>query len=272
MPHVFIALENTASAFGFKKGNTSNKPDDKRKPAKAVKEKEKTYERRRELAKTLEFDYKTDPSEGSGEGNIRFIVGNLASKRGFSYGIAGSLPSLFKRLSFEASQKALPFDTLIFLGHGNTGLMTVGMGRFPASELKRANDFDLMQLEKRMINVSDDNKKHWIETFNEHRTALTVSKSDKVLHILFMGCATGNKSETSFKVLPMVVSAAISELLRCSVICYGADRLIGNKELEAAISNIEAITSEAAGSGNLQGSIQLEDSKASLEWYRKDAA
>lgn len=272
MPQVFIALENTASAFGLKKGNTSNKPESKAPSKQAQKAKEQVYERRRELAEALEFDYKRDPSEGTGENNIRFIVSNLASKRGFSYGVAGSLPSLFKRLSFEAKQKKLPFDTLIFLGHGNTGLMTVGLGRFPASEIKKEKDRDLMDLDKRMINVSDDSKKHWTQTFNEHRDALAVSKSDKVLHILFMGCATGNKSEVSFKVLPQIVSAAVSALLDCDVICYGADQLIENKELEAAISHIEAITSEAASSNALQGCISLKDSAASLEWYRKNAA
>ncbi len=272
MPHVFIALENTASAFGLKKGNTKNKPESKVNVSKqAEKAKEQVYQQRRELAEKLDFDFKKDASEGFGEDNIHFIVRTLASKRGYSYGVAGSLPSLFKRLSFEASQQKLPFDTLIFLGHGNAGLMTVGLGRFPANELKNEREKALLQLDKRMINVSDDSKAHWTQTFRDHRDSLGVGKADKVLHIVFMGCATGNMSEVSFKVLPKVTSAAISELLNCDVICYGADRLIENKELEAAIAHIETITSEAASSGALQGSISLEHSDASLEWYRKNA-
>lgn len=272
MPQVFIALENTASAFGLKKANTQNKPESKANVSKhAEKAKEQVYQQRRDLAEKLGFDFKKDSSEGFGENNIHFIVRTLASKRGYSYGVAGSLPSLFKRLSFEANQKKLPFDTLIFLGHGNTGLMTVGLGRFPAHELKHERDQELLQIEKRMINVSDDSKAHWTQTFHDHKSSLGVGKADKVLHIMFMGCATGNMSDISFKVLPKVTSAAISALLDCDVICYGADRLIENKELEAAISHVEAITSEAASSGALQGSISLDGSEASLEWYRKNA-
>ena len=276
MPRVFIALENAASAFGFKANNTSNKPD----AGKKLSKKDETaralkYKQRRDLAEKIEFDPLTDASEGKGENNIHFIAKMLASKHGYSLGTAGSLPSIFKRLKFEAGQKKMSFDTLIFLGHGNTGLMTVGMGHVPVTKLEEAKGskkiMEGYDADKRMINVSDESKAHWTETFDDARDCLSVDKTNNVLHVVFMGCATGNQSEKSYKILPKVVSVALAELLKIDVICYGADRLIENSELESAISHIGSITDAAGSSGAAAGSEALSGSEASLEWHRANA-
>jgi len=268
MSRVFIALENTASAFGLKGGNSKNVPAKEKKPGWKVAEQKKAqaYEDRKALADRLGFDYKKDDTEGRQEKNIRFIVQQLANQRGHSYGIAGSLPSLFKRLSFDANRKGQSFDTVVFLGHGHSGVMTVGLGRFPLAE----QDEKLLNAQKRMINVSDPNKALWTETFHENREALNLGG---VLHILFLGCKTAEQSSLSYKTLPKVVASALSQKLQCDVICYGTDQEIVNEEIVVAIGNIKKITDAASG-GGLHGSIGLAEyddeleSITNLDWHR----
>jgi hypothetical protein len=277
MPRVFIALENAASAFGHKGKNTANKPKPAKKPTKRE-EQAKTlkYARRLEMAKKVGYNPNADASEGKDEENIHFVVKMICARTGFSYGTAGSLPSLFKRLKFEAGQKRMSFDTLIFLGHGNVGVMTVGMGQAPTDKMEALKGKDKQvygdyNAEKRMINVSDTSKAHWLETFSENRDCLGVDQANEVLHVFFLGCATGNQSEATFKILPQTVSQALAELLRIDVICYGADSLIENAELENVIVNIGAITDTVGGSGGLKGSQPLNNTAVSLEWYRRNA-
>jgi hypothetical protein len=133
MPNVFIALENAASAFGYKKLNTSNKPGKTKSKADKVSS-DRKYGDRKAMAAEVGYAPTEDASEGKGEGNIHLIVKMVASRKGYKLGVSGSLPSMFKRLAFEAA-KGSAFDTLVFMGHGNTGLMTVGLGQAPADKL-----------------------------------------------------------------------------------------------------------------------------------------
>jgi hypothetical protein len=273
MPQVFIALENTASAFGFKKHNTRNKPDTPKKSSKVQAASAKKYEARQEMAAAVNFDPRVDSSEGKGDANIRLTVDMISTKRGYSYGSAGSLPSLFKRLGFEADKTGKPFDTVVFLGHGNAGLMTAGLGRTPLDKMdalkgKHPQTLAAFNADKRMINVSDENRQHWGATFESNRKHLASNRRTGVLSILFMGCATGNMSVKSMRILPQVVASALVSLLECSVICYGADRLIENAELESALTNLETITEAVAGQGGISGSYALPNSTVSLAWHR----
>lgn len=265
MPRVFIALENMASAFGFKKHNTHM--DDK-KPSKESVEK---YKGRIALAEKAEVQYKTDSSEGKADNNIHFIVKMVAAKRGFRYGTAGSLTSLMKRMEIERGNSGGTFNVLVFLGHGNTGLMTTGLGNLDFHQMEKSatkkNEkqvIDGFNIENRMINVSKENKSVWIETFQKYGDCL----DRELVHIMFMGCATGNQSETSFKWLPKTVAKALAAALNRSVICYGTDKLIENSEMESALTNIGTITETVERAKDaLTDEVGLPGTKANLKWF-----
>src|SRR5258707_381543 len=67
-PMMFIAIENAASAYGYKKKNTENTPRIKRSKTELKRYEErnqKKYEPRQQLAESVGFNPRKDESEGS---------------------------------------------------------------------------------------------------------------------------------------------------------------------------------------------------------------
>ncbi|TCO80722.1 hypothetical protein EV699_11257 [Plasticicumulans lactativorans] len=268
---MFIAIENMGSAFGHKDSNTRNKPEvkgqNKTQLQRHATAKEKLYEERRALAKSAGFDPRFDPSEG----NFLFAAKLLAEKRKDTcrYGVAGSLKSLLKRAAFEAQNARTTFDTLMFVGHGNTGVMTVGIGCMPLDQLqsvkgrKAQETFDGLKLDNRMINVA--NSDTWLGLFDEHRACFAPSRGDDTFHVVFAGCSTGNKSEKSYKHLTHVAAAALANLFQCQVNAYGTDDEITNDEIEEIITFIETIKGSATGGS---GSYALKTG-VNLDWVKR---
>jgi hypothetical protein len=63
----FIAIENMASAYGFKDKNTTNKPvrefESRGQENRQRRQKQEIFEHRRELAEAVDFNPKKDPSD-----------------------------------------------------------------------------------------------------------------------------------------------------------------------------------------------------------------
>jgi hypothetical protein len=118
---MFIAIENAASAYGYKRKNTPKKPTTTRTKSAQKKRDEANeikYKARQELAEAVGFDPKVDESEG----NFLFEARMFAEKHKdlCRYGVSGSLRSMLKRAAFECENGGLTFHTLVLVGHGNT--------------------------------------------------------------------------------------------------------------------------------------------------------
>jgi hypothetical protein len=271
---MFIAIENMGSAYGYKSKNTENKqPADhggKGQQRSHAKAKEEVFKARRELADAIGFNPKKDESEGS----FLFDAKMFAEKRKDTccYGICGSLTGMLKRVEFEcANTRGLKFDTLVFVGHGNAGVMTVGMGCTPLNEYreltqrKQKNVLDGMNMEKRMINVQ--NKETWSEQFRIHQDCFKPDRDHDTFHVLFAGCSTGNLTKLSHKHLTNVVAKTLAKLFQCNVNAYGTDKTIENDEILHILTNIETIKGGATG---VSGTYVLnERQNINLDWVKR---
>jgi hypothetical protein len=272
---MFIAIENMGSAYGYKQANTSNKgPGTVRKPfqQKAYdKMKAEQYEARQAVASVLGFNPREDSSEGKGDENIFFAARTFAERNPDTcrYGVSGSLRSMFKRAAFECQNaRGLTFDTLVFVGHGNTGLMCVGLGCSPVNELREAKGKHkavaaAMKLDERMINVK--NTESWSALFEEHKGCFSPDRQYGTFHVVFAGCSTGNQSETSYKFLTHVVAETLAEVFNCPVNGYGPDNEITNQEILEILGKINDIKSSTIGDS---GTYDLETG-VGLEWVKK---
>ncbi|MDR6675170.1 hypothetical protein [Xanthomonas sp. 1678] len=270
---MFLAIENMASAYGYKQNNThgggkKHKKNKKKGQAAARKDgKDKVYEARRALAKAVDFDPENDDSVG----DFLFRVKMFAEKNQdrCRYGIAGSLNSLLKRIAIECENGGMTFDTLVFAGHGNTGVMTVGMGCTPLGkmeQLKQSNHQKALaglEMDRRMINVQ--NIQTWQDMFRAHRECFAPSRLDETFHVIFAGCSTGNMSESSCRHLTHVVAEQLSSVLGCKVNAYGTDNEIVNDDIDDILKNMKAIKASATGAN---GSYLLQ-SRVSLDWIKK---
>lgn len=267
---MFAAIENMGSAYGFKGDNTQNKAIVKRKGTAATRyeaEKERLYQARKALAAAAEFDPSQDSSIGDFVVSTRMFMDKRKDR--WRYGIAGSLKSLLKRVAFESDNGRMTFDTLVFIGHGNTGLMTVGMGCTPLKRLEEVRGgrhqqtLEGLNMDQRMINVQ--NTESWGALFTEHRECFAPRRNDRTFHIVFAGCSTGNKSKRSLMHLTHVVAESLSVIFECTVNAYGTDNEIVNDDILEILGNMETIISSAAG---VSGSYPL-NSGVNLDWVKR---
>ena len=272
---MFIAIENMASAYGYKKKNTANKAVTTYRSRGAQKSAENAnaakYEARQKLATAVGFNPKVDESEQ----DFLFTARMFAEKRKerCRYGISGSLRSMFKRMAFECENtKGLKFDTLVFVGHGNTGVMTIGLGVTPVDKYdkitnrKHQETLDGLNLDNRMINVQ--NRETWGGQFTECRDCFAADRRDSTFHLIFAGCSTGNLSEISFKHLTKVAAKVLAPILNCTVNAYGTDNVIENDEIIYILEHIEVIKATATGG---TGSIPIEtDAGVNLDWFKRN--
>ncbi|MBN6149155.1 hypothetical protein JR065_02280 [Xanthomonas sp. AmX2] len=274
---MFLAIENMASAYGYKQSNTrsgdknknkNNKKKNKKGGAPARKSgKDAIYQARRALAEAVDFDPEKDDSVG----DFIFCVKMFAeqNKDKCRYGVAGSLNSLLKRIAIECKSGGMTFDTLVFAGHGNTGVMTVGMGCTPLGKMEQLKQPEHqaalagLQMDRRMINVQ--NTQTWQDMFKAHRECFTPSRLDDTFHVIFAGCSTGNMSESSYRHLTHVVAEQLSSVLGCRVNAYGTDDEIVNDDILDILKSMGTIKTSATGAN---GSYRL-PSGVSLDWIKK---
>ena len=266
---MFIAVENMASAYGDKSANTDNKPivrpqgkQSKKEQQRQQDSKQPVYEARKKLAKNLNYEI-----EDRAAGNIFSIVQRFVSKNQnlCRYGIAGSLPSMLKRLAFESANMNCKFDTLVFVGHGNTGIMTVGLGSGPdllrEEHSERLSDkqqaiVDDMKLENRKITIQ--NQDTWVAEFDKVKQSFTADK-DGIFHVMFAGCCTGNLSEKSYRFITHKVAKKLAGLLNCTVNAYGMRESINNAHVMETLEDIDKIKGSApANPGGPEGTYILE--------------
>ena len=123
---------------------------------------------------------------------------NFAHKKNdFDLACTGSLNSMLKSVINTAEIKGRKYDTLVFIGHGNVGFMSVGAGKLglprPPQTTERLGkkDFKLQEaretlgIDKREMSAA--NVATWGPLFNALRPALEVDTNNAV-HVFFLGC------------------------------------------------------------------------------------
>jgi len=273
---MFIAIENQASAYGDKKLNTTNKLTVKRTYAQQKrheKEKQVQYKERLQVAQQYQFNYKDDPADLK---EMIFGAQNFYKKHQDKcrYGVSGSLLSMLKRVKFESENSRTKFDTLVFVGHGGSGVMTIGMGASPMelhqapdkASPKTTNAIEQMGSENRMMNVKNTNT--WLGLFRDHKECFSPDRDNNTFHVVFAGCSTGNQSTKSIKYLTHEAAKELADVLKCKVNAYGADDVIKNSHVDKILDNIETIKGMSTGQA---GSYPLStnDGNVNLVWVKR---
>ena len=273
----FIAIENMASAYGYKGKNTKNKPEKEFRNTGQKNAYERTknalYENRRKLAEAVGFDPQKDPSEQ----NFLFHAQMFTTKRKdrIRHGICGSLNSMLKRIQFECTNtRNLKFDTLVFVGHGNAGLMTIGIGCTPDDKYAKQKQGKLKQTYEG-LNIGDrlmhvKNQETWSEKFRAHKDCFKPDDQN-TFHLFFAGCSTGNLYEGTFRHLTEVAAETLAPMLNCNVNAYGTDRTIENTEILFILENLDQIKSKAKGDKGSHpiGKDPESDDDINLDWVKR---
>lgn len=273
----FIAIENMASAYGFKDKNTTNKParefESRGQQNRQRRLKQEIFEKRRALAEAVDFNPRKDPSEK----DFLFVAQMFAAKRHdkLRYGICGSLNGMLKRMQFECANGRLKFDTLVFVGHGNAGLMTVGIGCTPLADYESLKEktqkrtLEGLDLDGRMMNVL--NADTWAGKFKAHIDCFKPDRENNTFHLFFAGCSTGNMGKRTHLHLTELAAETLAPMLACSVNAYGTDSTVENTEILFILENLEHIKSSATGvSGSYSiGNNRERGDDIKLDWVKR---
>ena len=133
MACVFLGVENPLSMLGDKSANVPKSNSASRPQGKKAKEaydkdmdaRKRKWSERQGLLDKKEVSIGTDTSRSNDLAIAHKFRQDHSHVR---LGVAGSVVSMFKRLGNYSSEENIKFDTLVFMGHGRPGVMSVGMG------------------------------------------------------------------------------------------------------------------------------------------------
>jgi hypothetical protein len=257
MGETFIALENPESWLGYKDGNLPAKP----KPELVLKgsraerrEQERVFEREmRELAHAVEEKYGprrtfVESTFGSLDNTAttldrQAVLEGTSKRASMHVASTGSLPSMMKRLAaFATEGRGRRFDTLVFVGHGDEGDMSVGIGHLPEARTARGKEFAQgIRADTRVMTVK--NPDTWAAEFLRVNQYLEVDPSSGRLHVFLVGCATALHANGigGVTTLPRLMANRLATDLNMSMAVYGTTQEITPKETRKIIDELDTI-------------------------------
>jgi hypothetical protein len=284
----FIAVENPLGMLGKKGMNVprgarhakASKKHEREMAAQYEAEKKDVREKRERVLLNSGYDLEKDTSRESDAELAEDF--EKRSSGTVKRAVAGSLVALFSRLEQYAlgnpggrgkgkakgrskqkrgrdtpddeGEVAHTFDTLIFLGHGDIGSMSVGIGKVNIpGDVEGARE--LFQADKREI--AHHNVDAWKSHFLRVRRCLSATGP---IHIFLLGCSTGELEKLpshGYTSLVKIVATTLAAAFNTTVVAYGPTSEIGDKETAKVLNEIDEIKSQAIASLHAELTYEL---------------